>query len=114
MAIKQDNLCKPATPTPVKFKNWRILLEQSFNGTAGLQALADGNQRIRIRQKTLEFSSTVLPAPSSYHICLQKLYKRTSQEIQLLTEQGTKALEQVIRNALVVCRRSMVHGPAAG
>jgi len=27
-------------------------------------ALGDGNQRIRIREKTLEFSSTVLPAPS--------------------------------------------------
>jgi len=29
-------------------------------------ALADGNQRIRIRQKTLEFSSTLLSALSPY------------------------------------------------
>jgi len=30
-------------------------------------ALADGNQRIRIREKMLEFSSTALPASSPYH-----------------------------------------------
>jgi len=30
-------------------------------------AFADGNQRIRIRKKMLEFSSAVLPAPSPYH-----------------------------------------------
>ena len=33
-------------------------------------ALADGNQHIRIREKTLEFSSTVLAKLSAYHIKL--------------------------------------------
>jgi len=33
-----------------------------------LHALADGNQSIRIREKTLEFSSTVLSTLSSYII----------------------------------------------
>jgi len=31
-------------------------------------ALAHGNEHIRIREKTLEFSSMVLPAPSLYLI----------------------------------------------
>jgi len=34
-------------------------------------ALADGNQRIRITEKTLEFSSTVLSTLSPYHTSLQ-------------------------------------------
>ena len=33
-----------------------------------------GNQRIRIREKTLEFSSTVLPAPSPYRCVVSMLY----------------------------------------
>jgi len=45
----------------------------------------EGNKRIRIREKTLEFSSTVLPAPSLYlvgeytttHNVLQPLYRST-------------------------------------
>ena len=32
-----------------------------------LHALTDGNQEIRIREKTLEFSSTVLSTLSQYH-----------------------------------------------
>jgi len=44
-------------------KNWRILLEQKFYC---LHALANGNQCIRIREKTLEFSSTVLSIQSLY------------------------------------------------
>jgi len=31
-------------------------------------ALADGNYRIRIREKILEFSSMVLPAPSPHYL----------------------------------------------
>jgi len=34
-------------------------------------ALADGNQRIRITEKMLEFSSTVLSTLSPYHTSLQ-------------------------------------------
>jgi len=30
-------------------------------------ALADGNQRTQVREKTLEFTSVVLPVPSLYH-----------------------------------------------
>jgi len=32
-----------------------------------LHALADSNYNIQIREKTPEFSSTVLPSPSPYH-----------------------------------------------
>ena len=34
------------------------------------QAIAAGNQRIRIREKTLEFSSTVLSTLAPYHCLL--------------------------------------------
>ena len=34
----------------------------------------EGNYHIRIREKTLEFSSTVLPAPSPYHNQINKYY----------------------------------------
>ena len=52
--IIRDNLCQPAPP--------------DFVGATFycLHALADGNQRIRIREKTLEFSSTVLSTLSPY------------------------------------------------
>ena len=47
------------TPAP-PVKNWRILLEQRFTACIMPHALARGNKRIRIREKTLEFSSTVV------------------------------------------------------
>jgi len=37
------------------------------NFTARMYTLADSNQCIRVREKTFEISSTVLPAPSPYH-----------------------------------------------
>ena len=39
------------------FKNWRIFLVPSF---AVHMSLSGGNKHIRIREKMLEFSSTVL------------------------------------------------------
>jgi len=48
--------------TPVK--NWRILLVQFYCP----HALADGNQRIRIRKKMLKFTSTVLSTLLPYLI----------------------------------------------
>jgi len=52
-------LCQPTTPV----SNWRILLEQSF--TAHMPLLMTTSTWIR--EKMLEFSSTVLTAPSPYH-----------------------------------------------
>jgi len=50
----QVNLRQPAPPV----KNWRILLVQSF--TAGVPLLAATSAFGLYREKTLEFSSTVL------------------------------------------------------
>ena len=55
MAIIEVNLQELAPPV----KNWRILLVQSFTARM-VHTLADGNQRIQFREKTLELSSTVL------------------------------------------------------
>jgi len=52
-------LFKPAPQA----KNWWILLEQTF---MHLHALADSSQCVWIMEKTLEFSSTALPAPILY------------------------------------------------
>jgi len=59
-AVIQNNLHWPAPPV----KRRRILLVQSF--TAHMSLLMAANQRIRIREKTLEFSSTVLCTLSPY------------------------------------------------
>jgi len=64
----QDNLCYPAAPA----KNWRIsLIGAKFYCP---HALADGNERIWIREKMLEFSSVMLPAPSPYLCKLTKIH----------------------------------------
>jgi len=55
-----NKLHKPTPPV----KNWGILSLQKFYCP---HALADGNQHIRIREKTLEFSSAVL---STLSLCL--------------------------------------------
>ena len=47
-------------------KNWRIFFGAKFYC---LHALADGSLRIRIREKTLEFSSAVLSTLSPYWTC---------------------------------------------
>jgi len=57
----QVSMRQPAPPV----KNWRIFVGAKFYWP---HALADGNQRIWIREKTLEFSSTVLYTPSPYLI----------------------------------------------
>ena len=54
-------------------KNWRILLQQSF--TARMPLLM-ATMCIRIRKKTLEFSSTVLPAPSPCRHIVHKIQKK--------------------------------------
>jgi len=46
-------------------KNWRILLVAKFYCP---HALAEGNQRTGICEKTLEFSSTALTTLSRYHL----------------------------------------------
>jgi len=57
-AIIQVNLHQPAPPV----KNSRTVGAKFYCP----QALADGNQRIRFRDKTLEFSSTALSTLSPY------------------------------------------------
>jgi len=54
----QTNQC-PRPPSPIFFTGWMPFLppNQQCQST-------EGNKRILIREKTLEFSSTVLPAPS--------------------------------------------------
>ena len=44
-------------------KNWRILLVQFYCS----HALADGNQHIQIREKTLEFSTATVTMPYCLH-----------------------------------------------
>ena len=58
----------PPPPSPIFCTGWMPFLppNQQCQST-------EGKLRIRIREKTPEFSSTVLPAPSPYH----KLYRLT-------------------------------------
>jgi len=61
--LTATTLSRPVYRTSGRFcnrvKNWRISLEQSFTVHVPL--------RVRIREKMLELSSTLLPAPSPYH-----------------------------------------------
>ena len=47
-------------------------MEQNFTAAQYPHALADGNLRSGIREKTRELSSVVLPAPSLYHREIKK------------------------------------------
>ena len=63
-AIIQDNLRQPAPP----IKNCKDFVGAKFYC---LHAFAEGNQRIRIMEKTLELSSIVLSTLSPYHKSLK-------------------------------------------
>jgi len=74
----RTNQCLPPPSAPIFFTGQMLFLppNQQHQSTKG-------NLCIRIREKTLEFSSTVLPAPSLYHIVLSStllkmLFKKQS------------------------------------
>jgi len=99
-----DTVLRPLHRSTCVSRHLQLRTEEDFVGTKFYcpHALADGNQRIRIREKTLEFSSTVLSTlspnlrstPKFAEIVLEKLSTWTS----------VSGLHVMTRDPLTYCR----------